>query len=147
MMRPTLDANEVRSGLRVADAFWRALGRDDDDALAVVLEPAALAELGAGPGLAERIREHLEISTAMCACVGVVSPVLLADGRRMRATYTLMSVPVALGQDPQGADWYVEVVGEGRDWRIDPTASRHLREVAHHWVSPHVTWARIVDSR
>ena len=43
------------------------------------LEPAALANLGAGPGLAERIRKHLDISTAMCACVGVVSPVLLAD--------------------------------------------------------------------
>jgi hypothetical protein len=147
MMRPVLDADEVRNGLRVADAFWRALGRDDDDALADMLESGALANLGAGPGLGERIREHMDISTTMCACVGLVSPVLLAGDRRMRATYTLTSVPIALGRDPQGMDWCVEVVGGGHEWRVDPTASHHLREVAHHWVSRHMTWSRITESR
>ena len=147
MMRPTLDASEVRTALRAADLFWRALGRDDDDALAAVLDEAALARLGAGPGLSERVREHLGISIAMCGCVGAVSPVLLTDDRRMRATYTLTSVPIALGQDPPGAAWCVEVVDEGGDWRIDPTASHHLREFAHHWLSHQMTWSRITDSR
>jgi hypothetical protein len=89
-MRPILDADEMRSGLRVADALRRALGRDDDAALAAVLEPAALDRLGDRPGSGERIRAHMGISATLCTRVGAVSPVLLARGRLMWATYRLM---------------------------------------------------------
>ena len=146
-MRPILDEAELRSALRAADAFWRALGRDDDAALAAVLEPEALASLGAGPGLGERIRGHLDISTAMCTCLGVVSPVSLGEGRRMRATYALTSVPLSVGQDVQDGAWCLEISYIGGTSQIDPTASHHVREVAHRWVSLDVTWPRIIEAR
>jgi hypothetical protein len=61
-MTSILDVDDVLRGLRAADVFWRDLGRDDDHALEAVLTPGSLAVLGAGPGLAGRIRERLRIS-------------------------------------------------------------------------------------
>ena len=147
MMRPILDEAELRSALRAADAFWRALGRDDDAALAALLEPEALTSLGAGPGLGERVRGHLDISTATCTCLGVVSPVSLGEDRRMRATYTLTSVPLSEGQGAKDGAWCIEVTHIDGTSQIDPTASHHVREVAHRWVSLDVTWSRITEAR
>ena len=133
-MASILDADDVRRGLGAADAFWRDLGRDDDHALGAVLTPEALADLGAGPGLAVRLRERLQISIDSCFCLGAVSPVLLAEDRWMRPTYTFTSIPVSGGGDGLNAAWSIEITDESGVWRIDPTASHHVREVAHRWI-------------
>ncbi len=146
-MNSILDADEVSGGLRAADAFWHALGRDDDPVLEDVLVPQSLSDFGAGPGLAARIRERLHISTDSCLCLGAVSPVLLAEDRRMRPTYTFTSVSVATGRDAQDAAWRIEVTDSDGVWRIDPTASHPLREVAHRWVSLSMVWAKIAAER
>jgi hypothetical protein len=142
-MNSILDANEVRSGLRAADDFWRGLGRDDDQALEAVLAPEALVVLGPGAGLAARIRERIEISAEACLCLGAVSPVLLAEGRWMRPTYTFTSIPLSTGRDGQDAAWSIEVADEDGRWHVDPIASHHMREVAHRWVSLSMVWSKI----
>jgi hypothetical protein len=143
MMSSILDADEVRSGLRAADVFWRRLGRDDDRALEALLAPEALAIFGAGPGLAARIRERMQINADSCVCLGAVSPVPLAEDRCMRPTYTFTSIPIAGGHDGQDATWSIEVADDDGVWRIDPTASHHVREAAHRWVSQSMVWSRI----
>ena len=147
VMNPILDANEMRSGLRAVDVFWRDLGRNEDRALEAVLAPEALAILGTGPGLAGRIREGLHISTDSCSCLGAVSPVLLAEDRSMRPTYTFTSVPISGGRDAHDAAWSIDVADKDGVWRIDPTESHHMVEVAHRWISLSMVWSRIADER
>ena len=147
VMNPILDADDVRSGLRAVDVFWRDLGRDDDQAVAAVLAPEAVSILGGGPGLAERIRERLRISVVSCSCLGAVSPVLLAGDRWMRPTYTFTSVPISGGRDGQDAAWSIDVADMDGVWRIDPTASRRMVEVGHRWISLGMVWSRIADER
>jgi hypothetical protein len=144
-MTSILDADDVRRGLRAADVFWRDLGRDDDHALEAVLTPRSLAVLGAGPGLAGRIRERLRISADSCFCLGAVSPVGLAEDRSMRPTYAFTSVPISRGPDDQNAAWSIGVADEDGRWRIDPMGSSHATEVAHRWVSLSMVWSRIVS--
>ncbi len=146
-MNSILDADDVRRGLRAADVFWRDLGRDDDQAVEAVLVPEAMAVLGAGPGLAARIRERLQIGTDSCSCLGVVSPVPLAEDRSMRPTYTFTSVPISGGRDGQDAVWSIEVTERDGVWHIDPTASHLVREVAHRWISLSLVWSRIAEER
>ena len=146
-MNSILDADDVRRGLRAADGFWRDLGRDDDQAVEAVLAPEAMAVLGAGPGVAARIRERLHISTVSCSCLGVVSPVPLAEDRAMRPTFTFTSVPISGGRPSQDAAGSIEVTERDGVWCIDPTASHHVREVAHRWVSLSMVWPRIVGER
>ena len=146
-MTSILDADEVRGGLRAADAFWRALGRDEDPVLEDLLTPEALTVLGAGPGLGVRIREQVGITSELCSCLGPVSPVPLSQDRSMRPTYAFTSIPISGSREGQDAAWSIAVIDREGVWCIDPTAADPLLEVGHRWLSLSMVWSKITTER
>lgn len=117
-----LSQTELLAAVFTGQALWQALEASDDDELAGLLTAGALAYLGAEPGIAERIRVHLQITAEECATLGLISRISILPARELRLTYVLNPsgeiVPWVAGQVFDG--WRVELVLDEGRWLVDP---------------------------
>ena len=120
MLRPhERDAADAVQAIR---AFWAALADDDDLALLRALDQSSRDSAGIEPGICQRLREQLDVTSDECRTVGITSKVRVMPGGPM--VFVCMKLqsgePKAVGVwgPEQITGWGLTVALEGGFWRV-----------------------------
>jgi hypothetical protein len=120
------DNEAARAAVQVAYSFWRALAKDDDDALpAVCSNEFLLHHGGPGPGTADRLRQLLGLDRAECAAMGVTNMVRRLDDGGLIA---LSLLPRGLGLQVFGLNG-PEFISRAWPLLVCPTAEAEVQRV------------------
>jgi hypothetical protein len=129
-----MDEEEVSAAEVAANGFWTALADDDDASVERLLSPPALAEVGAGDGLARRARERLGLGPRECRNAAVLRDVALKgfvdigaydDGHRIEYMIADLVDDVSdkrlvAGQDAaMTSTWTLDVMQSDHVWTVD----------------------------
>jgi hypothetical protein len=113
--------------------FWAALADDDDASTQGLLAPPALVEVGAGGGIARRVRDVLGIGPRECANIAALRDVPLRgfvdiggydDVHRIEYMVADLIDDVnderlVPGPDAMATSWTLDVMRADGDWTVD----------------------------